>query len=235
MARQADLPTIVLVRPRNAFNIGAAARVMTNFGFKDLRIVSPYPPIWGIAKKGGVGADAMIKRSRVYKTVAEAIADRRYVLGASAFKNRALTQTVYPLMSTSPKRSWAVLFGPENAGLSTDDLSHCQGLLNIPTQSKQLSMNLAQAVCCVCYEWGGRARRKVLPPEDRVGAGNLERLIVRSEEALRWLGYRPRLTPKARAQRLRRLLRPRGASVEEAGFLFEVLRRLQEKKKAGSK
>src|ERR1041385_4462197 len=73
---------IVLVRPRNPNNIGAAARAMKNFGLADLVIVAPHPPIWEEARSA-IGAEDLLARARVVETLAEALADRTLVIGTA--------------------------------------------------------------------------------------------------------------------------------------------------------
>lgn len=219
------LPAIILVRPRNPRNIGAAARAMANFGFDDLRVVAPHPPVWEEALASAPGAGSLLRRARVFGSVAEAVADRRRVWATSAMKARGGLARELPRVR--PGRDWGVLFGPEKTGLTAADLEHADGLLRIPTASGCPSMNLGQAVAVLCYEWGSR-RGGNLAPEPRVPAGELERIVEDSAELLERAGYRPALDPEARRARLRAALKRRGLSGPEAGVLREVLRRLDE-------
>lgn len=177
---------IILVRPRNPDNIGAAARAMANFGLCELALVAPHLPAWretlgtaGFAGGGepiwlmeraraAVGAADLIKTAMVRGTVAEAAADCDLLLGTSALQRRAPDRDVM-VLSDAPEylaerlpagksSRVGVLFGSERTGLTNEDLSHCHAALNIPADDRQPSINLGQAVALVCYELAGRRR-----------------------------------------------------------------------------
>jgi TrmH family RNA methyltransferase len=162
---------IVLVRPRNPLNIGAAARAMANFGFPELVVVAPYAPVWQ-ETRSAVGAEEIISSARAVDHLTEAISDSRLVVGTTAGSRRNLDRELIPLDRLS---SWlrgvktraarrmseavpagggqaALLFGSEKTGLSREDMSYCHGLVRIPTVSDCPSMNLGQAVAVCCYE-----------------------------------------------------------------------------------
>lgn len=228
MSRERELPAIVLVRPRNPLNIGAAARAMANFGFSDLRVVSPHPPVWREALDSAVGARSVLRGAKLFAGLAEATADRRFVLGASSLKGRRPRLPVRELPGLSAGEGWAVLFGPEKTGLGERDLASADAVLRIPTEPGCPSMNLGQSVAVVCYEWASRSHARPQAEPARIDSAELERLIGRCAGALGKLRYRPALDDGGRGARLRRLLRPRGVSPGEAGLLYEVLRRIEE-------
>ncbi len=150
---------VVLVRPRNPLNIGAAARAMSNFGAHRLRLVNPYAPGFREAKSA-VGAADLLETAQEFKTVAEAVADCALVVGTTAIRQRVLSQPVRRLDEPSGSMirqqlqttRVALLFGSEKIGLTNKDFSHCHWLLNIPTKQKNISMNLGQSVAVCLYE-----------------------------------------------------------------------------------
>src|SRR5215469_14739527 len=87
---------IVLVRPRNPLNIGAAARAMANFGFRDLVVVAPHPPVWQ-ETRSAVGAEEVILSARVEDDLRRAVADATLVLGTTAGSRRSLDRSLIPL------------------------------------------------------------------------------------------------------------------------------------------
>src|ERR1700692_4625627 len=93
---------VVLVRPRNPLNIGAAARAMSNFGAHRLRLVNAYAPGFREARSA-VGASELLNQAEEYKTVAEAVADCALVVGTTAVRNRVLQQPVHLLNEESGK------------------------------------------------------------------------------------------------------------------------------------
>lgn len=147
---------IVLVRPRNPNNIGAAARAMKNFGFAELAVVSPHPPVWDEVVSA-VNANDVIANARVVETLAEAIADCALVVGTADRSRIASEETIYTPTDLSrdlqaSNYKLALVFGSEKNGLTNEDLSHCNSLLSIPTEPDCPSMNLGQAVAVCCYE-----------------------------------------------------------------------------------
>ena len=151
-------PAVVLVRPQLGANIGATARAMLNFGLTDLRLVAPRDG-WPNPDAGpsASGADVVLADARVFADVGEAIGDLTYVY-ATTVRNRDLTRPVVTPAAAAaemrgrPGRS-GLLFGPERAGLLTDDLLLAHAILTVPVNPSFGSLNLAQAVLLAAYEW----------------------------------------------------------------------------------
>ena len=145
---------IVLVRPKDPANIGASARAIKNFGLTDLYLVAPQRGLSRHAYALASHAGDVLNAAVVCETVAEALTGCTLALGTTA-RPRASEARVYTpreAAETLPGEGVAVLFGPEDYGLSNDDLRHCQGYIQIPTAA-YASLNLAQAVQLVAYEW----------------------------------------------------------------------------------
>jgi tRNA/rRNA methyltransferase len=151
--------SIILVRPQLGENIGAVARIMFNFAVTELRLVAPRDG-WPNqkAEDNAVGAIQLIRDATLYDTVEEALRDMQIVYATSA-RNRDLNKAV-----TTPERmaneivgspgdqKCAILFGPERSGLTNDELTLANKLINIPTNSFYSSLNLSHSVGIVCYE-----------------------------------------------------------------------------------
>jgi TrmH family RNA methyltransferase len=193
---------VVLVRPRNPLNIGAAARAMSNFGAHRLRLVNPYAAGFREARSA-VGASELLHQAEEYKTVAEAVSDCALVVGTTAVRNRVLQQPVQRLnedAGTAIRTQLqtdrvALLFGSEKIGLTNKDFSHCHWLLNIPTSQQNISMNLGQAVAVCLYELARTRldRTTLFPPATEdvkpASAGATELITDGLLEALRISGY----------------------------------------------
>jgi TrmH family RNA methyltransferase len=172
---QRDRLEIVLVSPRNPLNIGAAARAMANFGFSRLAVVAPYAPHWREARSA-VGAPQLLEAAVEIATLAEAVARCTLVVGTGTLTYRKPEQKVVALPNLAPlvERELACggriafVFGPEKHGLTREDLSLCHLLVEIPTDPRQPSMNLGQAVAVCLYELASRA----FPPEKSATAGD---------------------------------------------------------------
>ena len=158
---QAAIPTIIMVRPQLGENIGMAARAMLNCGLSRLRLVAPRDG-WPNerAQRAASGADVELEQAEVFDTVAEAVADLQRVMATTA-RNRELTQRIVTARRAAEEvRGWVgqgdavgILFGPERTGLENDDLVHADTALSIPLNPQFSSLNVAQAVLLVSYEW----------------------------------------------------------------------------------
>jgi TrmH family RNA methyltransferase len=168
---QRDRFEVVLVSPRNPLNIGAAARAMANFGFAHLSVVAPYEPHWREAKSA-VGAESLLLHARGAQCLNEAVADCTLVIGTGTLEHRKPEQPVVPLPSLAPliqdKEKIAIVFGPEKRGLTREDLALCHLLVEIPTDPRQPSMNLGQAVAVCLYEFTRQSRS--LPSQSSTAA-----------------------------------------------------------------
>jgi tRNA/rRNA methyltransferase len=190
-------PVIVLVRPQLGQNIGKTARAMLNFGLTELRLVAPRDG-WPNPEAGPAasGADVVLKRARVFATAQEAIADCSHVF-ASTVRRRDLVMPVVgpPEMAerigASTQRS-AILFGPERSGLETEEVALADAIVTVPINPEFASLNLAQAVILLAYEWSKRSEltqptaRDLEPPAPH---GELEGLIEQLNEELDAKGY----------------------------------------------
>ncbi|PTW46723.1 tRNA/rRNA methyltransferase [Sphingomonas faeni] len=164
-------PVIVLVRPQLGENIGKAARAMLNFGLTEMRLVSPRDG-WPNPSAGPAasGADIVLQNAKVYDSVAAATADCAQVFATTVRKRGVTKPVVTPEQASTeihaaPGRS-AILFGPERSGLETDDVAVARTIITVPINPEFGSLNLAQAVILVAYEWskGLTAERELSQP-----------------------------------------------------------------------
>lgn len=160
-ARQGPQPAIILVEPQLGENIGAAARAMLNCGLTELRLVNPrdgWPSEKAVAAASG--ADQVLKDARLFSSTAEAVADLAHVFAATARERDMTKKTATPREAARAMRHYAarrqacgVLFGPERRGLTNDDVVLADTLLVASLNPVFRSLNLAQAVLVVAYEW----------------------------------------------------------------------------------
>jgi len=164
-------PVIILVRPQLGENIGKAARAMLNFGLVEMRLVSPRDG-WPNPSAGPAasGADIVLQNAKVYDSVAAATADCAQVFATTVRKRGVTKPVVTPEQAATeihaaPGRS-AILFGPERSGLETDDVAVARTIITVPINPEFGSLNLAQAVILVAYEWskGLTAERELSQP-----------------------------------------------------------------------
>lgn len=210
-------PVFILVRPQMGENIGAAARAMLNFGLERMRIVDPrdgWPNPKAVAMASGAGR--VLDNAGVFPDVRAALADCDYVFATTA-RGRELTK---PVMT--PERAMmlarelgaqgkrvGVMFGPERAGLENDDIAPAQAIVTVPVNPDFFSLNLAQCVLLLGYEWGRQGA--VVPPEvmalgrtEFASGEEVERLGDHFEERLEAAGF---FFPEAKAEGMKLALR----------------------------
>lgn len=197
---QNPTPAFILVAPQMGENIGAAARAMLNFGLTDLRIVNPRDG-WPSkqAQAMAVGALEKIPPVQVFDTLARAITDCQRVYATTA-RPRDMAKTPFDMRDAATDANIradrgekvAFVFGPENAGLSNDDVALCHEMIIIPVNPDFSSINLAQATMLAAYEWimtqspPAPAKKSESPP---VSHEKLNEFLVRLETELETLGF----------------------------------------------
>jgi tRNA/rRNA methyltransferase len=178
----AGAPAVILVQPQLGENIGMAARAMLNCGLTDLRLVAPrdgWPNESAI--NAASGATVVLDKARLYAGTAEAVADLRLVYASTARERGMTKPVVTPSRAAHEMREAAaagircgILFGPEAKGLSNDDVALSDAILQAPLNPGFSSLNLAQAVLLIGYEWFQLgvdvAERQVVRPTGRVPA-----------------------------------------------------------------
>ena len=154
-------PAVVLVNPQLGENIGMAARAMLNCGLTDLRLVNPRAG-WRIDKtwRASSGADQVLEAAQLFDSTTDAIADLERVYAATSRGRHATQRVVTPRQAATETRKvetagarTGVLFGPEAKGLKNDDVALADAILMVPLNPAFMSLNLAQAVFVVGYEW----------------------------------------------------------------------------------
>jgi tRNA/rRNA methyltransferase len=252
---QRDRFNVVLVSPRNPLNIGAAARAMANFGFSRLAVVAPYEEHWREAKSA-VGASDLLQDARCTQCLADAVADCTLVIGTGTLEHRRPEQPVIPLPELTPMVDAelarggrvALVFGSEKRGLTREDLALCHALVEIPTDPRQPSMNLGQAVAVCLYELAARHIPQENQAEDTCTesgpahsgtddaaapasdnpacARDLELLAAVVEETMQAANYSPAAMQKANDHDLNLLLRRLRLTRRDARRILGLFRRV---------
>jgi tRNA/rRNA methyltransferase len=164
-------PVVVLVEPQLGENIGAAARAMANFGLSKLRLVKPVQG-WPNEKAMvmAAGADRVLDAAALYGTLAEAIGDCTYVLATTARNHdqaKPVLGAAQAMQALAPKvhggETVAIVFGRERIGLENHEVARADAIVTLPVNPAFASLNLAQAVVIVAYEWFKLASGEALP------------------------------------------------------------------------
>jgi len=230
-------PAIILVEPQLGENIGTAARAMANCGLDDLRLVKPrdgWPNDKAVAAASG--ADSVLQKARLFPGVPEAIADLVHVYASTARDRYMVKREVTPRRAAGEMRGFValgepcgVLFGPERTGLVNADIALADTVLTVPLNPAFSSLNLAQAVLIVGYEWftaAGEAQPEMMHTGHSRPANKQEliRFFEHFEEALILSGFmkhpdkRPSLT-----RNLRNLFQRANCTEQELRTLHGVI------------
>lgn len=192
---------VVLVRTHYPGNLGAAARVMRNFGLTDLVLVAPVTSTDELdARRMATHGLPILDAARVVPDLGDAVADCVFTLATSGLANGVVRQTFagtpgekFPaLLDATAAGPVALVFGPEPHGLSNAEITRCHGLVHVPVDPTAPALNLAQAVAICCYELHRLAAVRRDPPPPPGGAApfaDQERMFDHLREALEAVGY----------------------------------------------
>ncbi len=205
-------PIIVLVRPQLGQNIGKAARAMLNFGLIELRLVAPRDG-WPNPDAGPAasGADMVLEHAQLFDSVEDAIADCSLVFASTVRRRDLIKPAVGPeemardILACGGRS--AILFGPERSGLESDDVALANKIVTVPINPDFGSLNLAQAVILLAYEWSrgaALAQPTVKDMEPPAPMAELEGLIRHLDQDLHAAGY---FHPPERTQVTRHMIR----------------------------
>ena len=232
---------LVLVQTRNPLNIGAAARAMFNFGFRDLWLVQPYDRAFRQAKSA-MGAAEVLAGARVTQDLAEALGEASLSVGTASLDGRstdivqrelepgalAIRTHLEESDEGEDERAAALVFGSEKTGLTREQISYCDWLLTIPTDPGCPSMNLGQAVALCCYELARRSRAvPQLRTPATVPAETRERILEMLLPILRQSGFLYAESEEAQTRKLRRWVGRLRLAGEDARMLQGILRQVQ--------
>jgi tRNA/rRNA methyltransferase len=225
----------VLVSPKSSGNVGAAARALKNMGFADLRLVAPrdYDPRAAAAM--AVHADDVLERARIFPDLGDALDDRTLTVGTTCrvgpyrSETRALRDAAPALIAESAANRVAIVFGPEDFGLTNHEIAQCQRLIAIPTAPEYPSLNLAQAVVVVSYELmlAAGGARTPLETGEFASAGEVDAMHHRMAEALVAIGFLPEDNPDHLMLTLRAMLGRSGMRPRELDILNGIARQVR--------
>ena len=235
-------PAMILVEPQMGENIGAAARAMWNFGLRSMRVVAPrdgWPNPKAVAMASGAGG--VLDEAALFPTTAAAVADLTWVVATTA-RPRELTKRVLTpeaAMTEAAARiadgeRVGVLFGRERTGLENADVVRANAIVTVPVNPAFASLNLAQCVLLMSYEW--RRRIDATPPErlvtgstEAAPAAAVQRLVEHLEDELdRAAFFHPAEKRPAMAAKLRNLFHRIDLTDADVRTLRGVVRALAE-------
>jgi tRNA/rRNA methyltransferase len=228
-------PAVILVEPQLGENIGMAARAMANFGLFELRLVAPRADWSEGGRRAATSGVGILDNARVFATLRQAIADLQFVLATTARPRGQMKRVLDPSSAMTDACARAgegqrigILFGRERTGLENDEVSLADAAVTFPVDPEHASVNLAQAVLLMAYEWrraagesqthGGEPRT---PPASRASLMALFEHLEGILEALRF--YPPDKRP-VMVRNMRDILHRMGLSEQDVRTIRGVLR-----------
>ena len=231
-----DKIAFVLCRPIQSGNVGSAARALKNMGFADLRLVAPIasPENRAAVLMAVHGAD-VLANTVTYPDLASALADRSITIGTTCRSGPyrssavALRDAADKIIADAAANRIAIIFGPEDHGLSNDELKSCHRLITIPASDNYPSMNLAQAVMVVAYELRLAAMIEAKPAAalELAPANEVEAMFARMSDALVAIGFLPDDNPDHIMFTLRGIFGRSGLTEREADILSGMARQIK--------
>jgi TrmH family RNA methyltransferase len=228
-----DRIVIVLVGTLQPGNIGSVARAMKNMGMSRLRLVSPQCSIDRQAVMMATHGADILESARMYPTMRTAIADAGYVCGTSARDRRRRSEVTpemlaHQIVGLASTNTVAVVFGPEDRGLTNDELELCNEIITIPTAPGAASLNISHAVMIVCYELFQAATTAVSEePVELATSASLQGMYDHMRRALLDIGFLRPDNPDIVMGYFKRILSRAGMCEHEVRTLRGIFRQLQ--------
>lgn len=225
--------SFILVSTLHAGNIGSTARALINMGFSDLRLVKPRCHADSAdARMMAMAGQPLLKKAKIFDSVEEAIADCELVIGTACprvyrkLKRLSSRELVPFVKGHKGVKRLGVLFGPEEKGLSNEDLSYCDAIITIPTLAKTPSMNLSQAVMVIAYELATLKKHKMISLREKPASkAHLNGMIGHLEEVLWKIHYMDPQNPFRNRLVLRSLFRRARPTESEIFHLRAIFRK----------
>ena len=228
-----DNIAIVLRRPKYPENIGAAARAMKNMGFRQLLVVNPENyDLTRVEKMATHFAKDIIEGIALFDDLKKAVASYTYIIGTTARMGRhrqnlfSPSKMAHKLQSVLQNNTVAIIFGPEDKGLSNEDIKLCHALVHIPTDEFS-SLNLAQAVMIICYEIFQASREEPESFIPRLATRNeLEAMYDQMKEILIRISFLDPKNPDYWLNNFRRFFNRLPLSAKEVSIIRGVCRQI---------
>lgn len=242
MSEFLDHITIVLVATRSAGNIGSTARAMQNMGLRNLKLVKPREHLTPDAFKMATRAVHLVEQAQVYETFDQAVAEERILVGTTSARERITHHRFYTPKQIAPlireygeTQRVALIFGPENRGLTDAQLARCQYLVVVPSHGESPVLNLAQTVLLMAYEI------YTLDPVERTSTPALvsqdqrEEMFEHIERVLIRIGFLSSSSPEPIMKSIRRFMGKAELTARDVKIVRGIMSQMEWYSQAGHK
>ncbi len=219
-----DQLSVILVEPQSPGNIGMVCRAMANFGARDLRLINPCQHLHPEARKFAVGASPLLGEARIFPDLPSALADLHLTVATTRRSGRLRGELLdigaLPALRASlpPQGRMGLVFGREDAGLTSEEVALCSHAATVATCAEVGSLNLAQAVLLFLFELarGGQGSSDEPQPPSQE---EMEGLFGQMEEVLSRVAFLNPSRPEAVMNRLRQIVHRARPDREELSLL----------------
>lgn len=225
--------SIILIRTKHPGNLGSAARAMFNMGIDHLTLVAPQCTINDESYRLAKGGKNILDSARTCRSLKSALRGLRFVVGTTGKSGgyraaaRSLRSFAPRIIDYAARQKVGIIFGPEDTGLTDDDLRFCQALIRIPTHRRGPSINLAQAVMLVCYElYTASLARDPSPVPKLAPVQQVEAMYDQLQESLLKIGFLQPQNARHMMFALRRMLGRAGLESSDVGILRGIARQI---------
>lgn len=223
--------SIMLLNPKRSGNVGSVARVMKNFGLSELIVVSKREVVKTFqAKKMAVHASDILDRAKIFLNLEEAVGNFQIIIGTTGkFHKDAPTElcleNLGEILTLTESNRIAFLFGPEDRGLSGEELSLCNYALTIPTSKNYPSLNLSHAACVVAYElFRQRDHGKDAIQKKMATKASMELLYSKMKELYLEIGFLDKINPERIMKLIRRIYDRSALEDREVRILLGIIK-----------
>ena len=242
MSEFLDHITILLVGTRSAGNIGSTARAMQNMGLSRLKLVKPREHLTSDAFKMASRAVHLVEQAQVYETFDQAVAEEQILVGTTSARERSTHQSFYTPKQIAPiiriyaeKQKVALIFGPENRGLTDAQLARCQHLVVVPSHGEFPVLNLAQTVLLMAYEVYVLHPRERTPPPVLVSQDKRDEMFHHIEQVLIQIGFLSSSNPGPIMKSIRRFLGKAELAARDVKIVRGIMSQMEWYSQQGSK
>ena len=234
MSEFLDHITIILVETRSGGNIGSTARAMQNMGLSRLKLVRPREHLTPDAFKMATRAVHLVEQAKVYETFDQAVAEEQLLVGTTSARERSTYQSFYSPKQIAPivreyaeTQKVALIFGPENRGLSDAQLARCQHLVVVPSHGENPVLNVAQTVLLMAYEVYAQNPVKRTSPPVLVSQGQRDEMFKHIEQVLIQIGFLSFSSPGPIMKSIRRFLSKAELSARDVKIVRGIMSQVE--------
>jgi len=226
--------SVILVRTRSAGNIGSTARILGNMGLRNLKLVQTTSSAEDEARMMATSAHTILDQATQFESLGEAGGEEHVLFGTTSGRDRRHSQPILSprqaatrIIRIARHHKVGLVFGPERSGMTVNELSLCQNLIQIPTDTAFPVLNVSKAVAIVCYEIAQCKGNPAGPIEPLIKISDREEIYERMQHILMRIGFLSQSNPEHIMKALRKILNQSELSPREGQIIRGIISQLE--------